>query len=113
MRWLYDIVMQKGYQFNARRRSFQVNASGVRFGNEHRGPVEHAPDVYAQPDQVAWTVYDQTRHESMQEFEDYRQAMTASYLVTADTLQELAEGAGLPTDRVKLLFRSAGVSVLL
>ena len=43
MRWLNDIVMQKCYRFNARRSSFQVNASGVRFGSEHRGPVEHAP----------------------------------------------------------------------
>lgn len=73
----------------------QVNAAGGRFANEALGYSEQAVEVLRQPGHVAWSVYDETRHRIMLQFDDYREAMKAGALVTADTPAHLAAAAGI------------------
>ena len=84
---------------------FQVNVRGERFGDEGRGPVEHAPDVAAQPGGVAWTIFDAERHTFMQTYDDYRSAMSAGCIVTGASWEELAGKLGLPAEALN---RTAG-----
>ncbi|WP_394728692.1 FAD-dependent oxidoreductase [Altererythrobacter sp. GH1-8] len=73
----------------------QVNRAGKRFANEAAGYSEQAVEVLKQEGHVAWSVYDESRHEVMKQFDDYQQAMSAGCLQTADTLAELAEKIGV------------------
>lgn len=74
----------------------QVNRFGARFANEHEGYSEQARRVIAQPDSVAWNIYDQRIHNSVLQFEDYRQAVEAGAVVFADSVEQLASKTGMP-----------------
>jgi len=74
----------------------QVNRDGRRFGDETTGYSEHALRVLAQPDGVAWNVYDARLHRLALGFEDYRQALEAGAVVTAPDAAALAARLGLP-----------------
>ena len=74
----------------------QVNRTGRRFGDETTGYSEHALRVLAQPDGLAWTVYDERLHRLALAFDDYRQALEAGAPVTAATGSALATALGLP-----------------
>ena len=76
----------------------QVNVLGERFSNEHRGYSEQALDVLRQPDGIAWNVYDLRLHDLGKEFEDYRAAMEAGAVRTAESAEDLAEIADLPVE---------------
>lgn len=73
----------------------QVNRSGERFANEASGYSEQAVEVLRQEGHVAWSIYDEARHTIMQQFDDYQQAMSTGCLIKADTLDELADRAGI------------------
>ncbi|MEO9467330.1 FAD-dependent oxidoreductase [Parasphingorhabdus sp.] len=73
----------------------QVNRAGQRFSNEAAGYSEQAVKVLEQEGHVAWSIYDETRHQIMEQFDDYQQAKSAGCLMTAATLEELAEKAGV------------------
>ncbi|GAB5486885.1 MAG: FAD-dependent oxidoreductase [Parasphingorhabdus sp.] len=73
----------------------QVNKSGERFANEAAGYSEQAVKVLAQEGHVAWSIYDETRHKIMEQFDDYQQAKAAGCLITAPSLDELAEKTGV------------------
>ncbi len=73
----------------------QVNRAGKRFANEASGYSEQAVEVLQQEGHVAWSIYDAARHEIMEQFDDYQQAKSAGCLITANTLEELAEKAGI------------------
>lgn len=88
----WSIMMQGG---------IQVNQSGERFSNEHDGYSEQAQRVIAQPDGLAWNIYDQRIHDSALQFEDYRQAFEAGAVVMADTIEVLAHRTGLPAARIE------------
>lgn len=77
---------------------FQVNLEGRRFSNEASGYSEQAALVNAQPQGLAWTVFDQRCHELMNNFDDYRDALRAGAIVSADSEAELAERTRLPAD---------------
>jgi len=79
----------------------QVNRSGQRFANEASGYSEQAVEVLRQEDHVAWSVYDETRHKIMEQFDDYQQAMAAQCIIKADTLEELAAKSGIDADGLK------------
>ncbi len=79
----------------------QVNVQGQRFSNEHGGYSEQAVKVLGQPDGIAWNVYDQRIHEFAQGFPDYRQAMQAGAIVSADTLEQFAQSTAMPLDALK------------
>ncbi|MEM8917431.1 MAG: FAD-dependent oxidoreductase [Pseudomonadota bacterium] len=76
----------------------QVNRAGERFANEASGYSEQAVKVLEQDGHVAWSIYDQTRHEIMEQFDDYQQAKTAGCLIKADTLEDLARETGISAD---------------
>jgi fumarate reductase flavoprotein subunit len=84
---LWPLIMEGG---------FQVNLLGERFSNEARGYSEQAVDVVAQPQHVAWDIYDERLHRLMLEFDDYRDALEARAIVSAPTIAALAAATQLP-----------------
>ena len=75
---------------------FQVNRDGLRFANEACGYSESAAAVLAQPDGVAWTVFDGRIAAIARQFEDFRQAEAAGAVLMADNIDELAARIRLP-----------------
>jgi fumarate reductase flavoprotein subunit len=75
---------------------FQVNTDGRRFSSEHRGYSEQAVDVLRQPGGVAINVYDARLHALGLDFEDYRAAVAAGAVRSADSIEALAGLFGLP-----------------
>jgi fumarate reductase flavoprotein subunit len=75
---------------------FQVNAAGERFSCEHDGYSEQAMRVIAQPDGVAWNIYDERLHRLGLEFDDYREAEKAGAIRRADSIEALARLCALP-----------------
>jgi len=75
----------------------QVNRLGKRFSNEHEGYSEQARRVIAQPDGVAWDVFDDRIHEAAMGFEDYRQAHVSGAVLHAQTIDELAQSMDVPS----------------
>ena len=76
----------------------QVNALGKRFSDEHQGYSEQCLPVIAQPDGVAWNLYDERLHRLALEFEDYRRAQSAGAIKSAQSIDALAAALGLPGD---------------
>ncbi len=85
----WALMMEGGYQ---------VNRDGKRFSNEHAGYSEQSLAVLAQPDGVAWNIYDDRLHRLGLGFEDYRTADDAGAVRTADTFESLSIMTGLPAD---------------
>lgn len=77
---------------------FQVNIAGKRFSDESKGYSEQAVKVVAQPGNIAWSVFDQTRYDMMLQFDDFQQAVTAGAVVRGDSVAELAARCKLPGD---------------
>lgn len=75
---------------------FQVNLEGRRFSSEHRGYSEQAVEVLRQPQGIAIDVFDARIHALGLGFEDYRSAVAASAVRSADTIEALAELFGVP-----------------
>jgi fumarate reductase flavoprotein subunit len=75
---------------------FQVNVEGQRFANEARGYSEAATAVLAQPEGIAWTIFDGRIAAIARQFEDFRHAETAGAILSAATFDELAALAKLP-----------------
>lgn len=76
----------------------QVNVEGRRFSNEARGYSEQAVDILAQTDRIAWSIFDERIHEAMLEFDDYRDALEARCVLSADSTAELGAVTGLPQE---------------
>ena len=79
----------------------QVNQKGQRFSNESRGYSEQAVDVITQPGAIAWTFYDDPRHQLMLEFDDYRDAIAAGAIQYGTTLQDVCQKTGLPLSEME------------
>ncbi|MEH6355945.1 MAG: FAD-dependent oxidoreductase [Marinobacter sp.] len=92
----WAVMMQGGIQLNQR---------GMRFSNEHNGYSEQAANVLAQPDQIAFNIYDARIHEKCQQFEDYRNAQAAGAVKVFESAEALAEGLGLPNKAVLDTFK--------
>lgn len=86
---LWPLIMEGG---------FQVNLAGERFSDESAGYSEQAAKVNAQPDHVAWSIFDERLHTLMSAFDDYRDAMKAGAVVSTPTLEELAAKTRLPAE---------------
>ena len=78
----------------------QLNRRGERFANEQQGYSEAAMSVLAQPEGIAWDVYDERLHRLGLGFEDYRQAEAAGAVRRADSAAALAQLIGAPVDTV-------------
>ncbi|MGJ5180104.1 FAD-dependent oxidoreductase [Bradyrhizobium oligotrophicum] len=77
---------------------FQVNARGERFSNEASGYSEQAARVLAQPDGIAWTVFDARIAAVAAQFEDFRNAMAHGAVLEADDIASLAAAMRVPAD---------------
>jgi fumarate reductase flavoprotein subunit len=89
----------------------QVNAHADRFANEHQGYSEAAVDVLAQPDSIAWNIYDQRIHDLGMTFEDYRDAEAAGAVRRADDIDELASVCGLDPESLGATMAECAVFV--
>ena len=76
----------------------QVNRQGLRFSDESRGYSEQAVDVIRQDGAVAWTFFDETRHNLMLEFDDYRDAVAAGAIRKGDTLKAICDQMKIPVE---------------
>lgn len=75
---------------------FQVNRNGERFSDESRGYSEQAAAVLAQPDRLAYSIFDSRIAGIARQFEDFRNIEAAGALIEAPDLLALAGRLGLP-----------------
>ena len=87
-----------------------LNTQGQRFSNEMRGYSEHAAEVAAQPDNIAWDIYDAKGEEAAIGFYDYREIRKLGAVKTANNLEELASVTGLPLATIREEFEAIGTS---
>jgi fumarate reductase flavoprotein subunit len=76
----------------------QVNTHGNRFWNEAQGYSEAARAVLAQPDGIAWVIFDARIADIARQFEDFKNAESQGAVFRDETLDSLARKAGLPAD---------------
>lgn len=76
----------------------QVNLHGERFWNESQGYSEAARAVLAQPEGVAWAIFDARIAAIARQFEDFKQAEAQGAIRMARTVSELAAITGLPAE---------------
>lgn len=75
--------------------AIQVNSAGERFGNEHEGHSESALFVLAQPDGIAFNIYDERIHEAGLAMPNYLEAVRQGLIKRAATVRELADVLGI------------------
>ncbi|MCZ8374219.1 MAG: FAD-dependent oxidoreductase [Beijerinckiaceae bacterium] len=74
---------------------FQVNIRGERFSDESRGYSEQAAAVLAQPERLAYSIFDTRIAGIARQFEDFRNIEAAGALIEAPDLAALARRLGL------------------
>ncbi len=74
----------------------QVNLEGRRFWNETQGYSEAAAAVLAQPEGVAWAIYDERIAGVARQFVDFQEAEAQGAVLRADSVAELARKTRLP-----------------
>jgi fumarate reductase flavoprotein subunit len=89
---LWPLIMEGG---------IQVNKNAQRFSNEAMGYSEQAAIVIAQPDNVAYDIFDERLHQLMLEFQDYRDAVEAGAITSAPSVSALAESLRIPADALE------------
>ncbi len=88
--------------------AFLVNIEGERFGDESTGYSEYAVQVIAQPEAVAWAIYDEAIHEAALVFADYQQLIEADGIRWADDAAGLAELIGCDQSAIADTLRLTG-----
>ena len=84
---------------------FQVNVLGRRFSDESRGYSEQAAVVLAQPERIAFDIFDERIAAIARQFEDFRQAEAVGAVIAAASVAELAERLKLPQGTLAETFR--------
>jgi fumarate reductase flavoprotein subunit len=82
----------------------QVNAQGRRFHNESLGYSEAAAQVLRQPGGTAFDIFDARIAGVARQFEDFKTAEKATAVVTADTIEALADRIAVPADALRAEF---------
>lgn len=77
---------------------FQVNISGRRFSNESLGYSEQAAAVIAEPESIAFSIFDERIATIARQFEDFRHAEAGGAVIEADSIEGLAARLKLPAD---------------
>jgi fumarate reductase flavoprotein subunit len=77
---------------------FQVNAKGLRFSDESLGYSEQAAKVIAEPEAIAFDIFDERIAKIARQFEDFRQAEVGGAVIEVDSIEELAARLKLPGD---------------
>lgn len=85
----------------------QVNLTGDRFWDESQGYSEAARAVLAQPDGIAWTIFDSRIGAIARQFQDFKDAEAQGAIRTGDTIEALAAACGL--DPVRLATTMAAI----
>ncbi len=85
----------------------QVNLTGDRFWDESQGYSEAARAVLAQPDGIAWTIFDGRIGAIARQFQDFKDAEAQGAIRTGDTIEALAAACGL--DPVRLAATMAAI----
>jgi fumarate reductase flavoprotein subunit len=75
---------------------FQVNTRGQRFSDESLGYSEQAAKVIAEPEAIAFDIFDGRIAKIARQFEDFRQAEASGAIIDADSIEELAARLKLP-----------------
>jgi fumarate reductase flavoprotein subunit len=83
---------------------FQVNAAGRRFSDESSGYSEQAAVVLAQPDGIAFSIFDARIAAIARQFEDFRTAEAHGAIATAATPAALAQAVRIPGDAFAATF---------
>jgi fumarate reductase flavoprotein subunit len=83
---------------------FQVNTRGRRFSNESFGYSEQAAAVIAEPEGIAFDIFDERIAKIARQFEDFRQAEAAAAIVEADSIEDLAARLNLRADALLKTF---------
>jgi fumarate reductase flavoprotein subunit len=83
---------------------FQVNRDGRRFHNEALGYSEAAAQVLAQPDGIAFDIFDERIAVIARQFQDFRDAEKGGALISAASIDELAARIGVPADALRAEF---------
>ena len=83
---------------------FQVNREGRRFSNEALGYSEAAADVLRQPGGIAFDIFDTRIAGVARQFEDFKNAEKAGAVVTADSIDALANRIGVPAAALQAEF---------
>lgn len=78
----------------------QVNLGSERFWDESQGYSEAARSVLAQPEGIAWTIFDSRIARIARQFQDFKDAEAAGAIRSAQTPEELAELCGLAPARL-------------
>lgn len=73
-----------------------VNLEGNRFSNELQGYSEHGAIVAAQPQHLAWALFDRRGAEEAAAFHDYRELQAMGAVRQAADLEDLARVTALP-----------------
>lgn len=92
---LWPLIMEGG---------FQVNRNGERFSDESQGYSEQAVKVLAQPDKVAFSVFDERLYALMEQFSDFQDALEAGALISAPDVEALAAAMKVPEDALLATF---------
>jgi fumarate reductase flavoprotein subunit len=80
---------------------FQVNREGRRFANEARGYSEAAADVLRQEGGIAFDIFDARIAGIARQFQDFRDAERAGALITAESIEALAQRIAVPADALR------------
>jgi fumarate reductase flavoprotein subunit len=91
---------------------FQVNSRGDRFSDESVGYSEQAAIVLAQPEGIAWTIFDERIAGVARQFRDFRDAEGAGAILSAPTPGALAQRIGVPADRFLTSFAAVSEKAL-
>lgn len=83
---------------------FQVNTRGERFSDESHGYSEQGAVVLAQPDSIAWTVFDERIAGIARQFEDFRNAEAQGAILGADSISALAGRIGVSCEALAKTF---------
>jgi succinate dehydrogenase/fumarate reductase flavoprotein subunit len=83
---------------------FQVNAEGQRFWDESQGYSEAARAVLGQPGGCAWTIFDARIAGIARQFEDFKQAEQQDAVISADSVESLADRLALPVNTLQQTF---------
>jgi fumarate reductase flavoprotein subunit len=81
--------------------AIQVNSKGRRFHDETQGYSEAAVHVLAQPDGVAWNVFDERLYQLGLTFPDFEAAAKTGAVKKFNTLEELAATVGCPSSELE------------
>ena len=86
-----------------------VDRQGLRFVPEDLGPSSLAPHVIGQPDGLALEIFDAFIEAQLKNHSAYQQALHADRVMSADTVQSLAQVAGVNERGLEETFRQVSL----